>query len=622
MDNRTIRLLQLTAEFFKDQRQQAFLVGGSLRNILLGEPCNDWDIVTAGDAPTLARGLADTLGGFYAHMHEKASRVVVPLKVNANEGDARRGGSGAERGGDACVAPAGGESRSRDQDEGDASVPSLHNPSPAPTGAKALPRGHHQIPTPEGESEEVIFDISPLKGKSVEFDLRQRDFTVNAIAAPLDEVARYIELGEGGALEKDGNGRVARLHCIDPLNGVADIAARRLKAVDSEVFPHDPLRMLRAVRLMARYHLTMDGSTEGLMMRDSALLTQVAPERIHDELYAILAGEGAMQRLQFLDDHELLTVLIPEFIPARGMEQPSPHYWDVLQHSLQTVGMWEQLVGLLQKPAEEIWQSPLERMIQSQQVEQMKQMKQVKQTPDEIGTSRLEHVEECNLVEIQELLREAEEQGIFSFGALNAPAMKLAVLLHDIGKPATRTIDEDGAVHFYGHPQAGVPLALQVMKRLRASTQDSRLVQLVTAHHMRPGQLGLPGAVTPRAVRRYFTDLGPTGILVALFSLADHLATRGPLLGSNEEAEGSKVSSWEQHVAVVCGLLREYIRNRESILPPRLMSGEELMKRLKLSPGPIVGELLELIAEAQAEGRIHSREEALWLAEEWLLRTK
>ena len=563
MDNRTVQLLQLTADFFRDQRQQAFLVGGSLRNILLGEPCNDWDIVTAGDAPTLARGLADTLGGFYAHMHEKASRVVVPLKGNINKGDV------SEEGG-----------------------------------------------------QEVIFDVSPLKGKSVEFDLRQRDFTVNAIAAPLDEVVRYIELGDGGALEKDREGRGTRLHCVDPLNGVADIAARRLKAVDSEVFRHDPLRMLRAVRLMARYHLTMDGSTEGLMMRDSALLTQVAPERIHDELYAILAGDGATQRLQFLDDHGLLTVLIPEFIPARGMEQPSPHYWDVLQHSLQTVGMWEQLVGLLQKPAEEIRQSPLERMIQSQQVKQMKQVKQVKQTPDEIGASGLEGVEGCTLVEIQALLREAEEQGIFSFGALNAPAMKLAVLLHDIGKPATRTIDENGAVHFYGHPQAGVPLALQVMKRLRASTQDSRLVQLVTAHHMRPGQLGLHGAVTPRAVRRYFADLGPTGILVALFSLADHLATRGPLLGSNEEAEGSKASSWKLHVAVVCGLLREYIRNRESILPPRLMSGEELMKRLKLSPGPIVGALLELIAEAQAEGRIHSREEALWLAEEWLLRTK
>src|SRR5437764_5421282 len=100
LDNRTVQLLQLTAEFFRDQRQQAFLVGGPLRNILLGEPCNDWDIVTAGDAPTLARGLADTLGGFYAHLHEKASGVVVPLikvnvTVNADQDHAntRRGGS-------------------------------------------------------------------------------------------------------------------------------------------------------------------------------------------------------------------------------------------------------------------------------------------------------------------------------------------------------------------------------------------------------------------------------------------------------------------------------------------------------------------------------------------------
>ena len=558
LDNRTLRLLQLTAEHFSDQRQQAYLVGGSLRNILLGEPCSDWDIVTGGDAPALARQLADKLGGFYAYLHDKACRVIVP-PLTTQKDDVEVG-------------------------------------------------------------QEVIFDISSLKGNTLEHDLRQRDFTVNAIAAPLDEIVRSIELGEFGIQEegKGGYKRGALLHFIDPLHGVGDIVARRLRAVDGEVFRHDPLRMLRAVRLMMRYTLEMDGWTEGLLMRDSALLTQVAPERVHDELYAILAPDGARERLQFLDDHGLLTVLIPEFIPAREMSQPSPHYWDVLQHSLQAVGMWEKLVGLLQQPAEEIRQSPLEQM---RQVQQVRQVRQVRQTPDEIRESGLENGEECNLVEIQALLREAEGQGIFSFAALSAPAMKLAVLLHDIGKPATRTVDEDGAVHFYGHPQTGVPLALQVMKRLKASTKDCRLVQQVTAHHMRPGQLGLSGPVTPRAVRRFFVDLGPTGIFVALFSLADHLATRGPLLGSDEEEGqgGSKAGSWRQHVEVVCGLLRDYIRNRERIMPPRLISAEELMKRLQLSPGPIVGELLEQIAEAQAEGVIHSKEEALWFAEERVL---
>jgi hypothetical protein len=51
-------------------------------------------------------------------------------------------------------------------------------------------------------------------------------------------------------------------------------------------------------------------------------------------------------------------------------------------------------------------------------------------------------------------------------------------------------------------------------------------------------------------------------------------------------------------------------------MPPQLISSEELMRRLQLQPGPLVGQLLEAIAEAQAEGRIHSKEEALWLAEE------
>ena len=97
-----------------------------------------------------------------------------------------------------------------------------------------------------------------------------------------------------------------------------------------------------------------------------------------------------------------------------------------------------------------------------------------------------------------------------------------------------------------------------------------------------------------------------------LFSLADHLATLGP---RPLQPPGD---AWERHLSVVRLLLTCYIRERESVLPPRLLSPEELMRRLKLEPGPIVGQLLEAIAEAQAEGTIHSKEEALWFAEEHL----
>jgi poly(A) polymerase len=517
LDIRTLELLRATSQYFSERQREAYLVGGSVRDILLGEACVDWDIVTDGDASRLARGLADRLGGHYAHLHDKASRVVV-----------------------------------------------------------------------KGEEQEIVFDVAPFKGSSLEEDLRLRDFTVNAMAAPLDETVQWFEMGDDGRSlpglphterGRSGQGQASPVHLIDPLHGAEDVKARCLRAVDDGVFQDDPLRLLRAVRLRMRYGLHVDEWTEGLMMRDAALLARAAAQRVHDELYAILKPDGASERLRYIDELGLLTVLMPEFVAARGMRQPGPHFWDVLEHSVESVAALERLARMLQEGR------------------------------DDAGDYEVERQVSIVLASIRELLQEAQEQGVFRFGDLTAPRMKLAALLHDVGKPVTYKVDKDGGVHFYHHQQAGVPLAQQVMKRLGASTQDRRLVELVTAHHMRPGQLAQADVVTPRAIRRFFVDLGPAGIAVALFSLADHLATLGPQ---------PLTDAWEQHVALVHLLLVRYIRERESILPPRLVSAEELMRRLKLERGPQVGQLLDQIAEAQAEGIVRSKEEALWWAEEWL----
>src|SRR5215470_6413820 len=96
---------------FSVHQQQIYLVGGSLRNLLLGEECLDWDLVMSGDAHKTAHQLADTLGGNYVRMHAKASRVVVVV-----------------------------------EDTGSAHT-----------------------------RKEICFDISPLIGKTIEDDLRQRD---------------------------------------------------------------------------------------------------------------------------------------------------------------------------------------------------------------------------------------------------------------------------------------------------------------------------------------------------------------------------------------------------------------------------------------------------------------
>src|SRR5689334_18078719 len=244
-----LHLLQQTVQFFAQQQRQAYLVGGSVRNLLLQEPCIDWDIAIDGDFHKLGRQLANRLDGYYAPMHEKACRVVI-----------------------------------------------------------------------KHDAQELIIDLAPLHGNTVEADLRARDFTLNAIAVPLAAAVQYLSDGTS-------------LPFIDPLHGVADLEARTLRVVSDNVFRDDPLRMLRAVRFTMRYGLTLESQTARLITRDADRLWQAAAERIHDELYALLRPAGATQRLRQLDSLGLLSVLIPELDPARNMPQPSLHHWDVFNHS-------------------------------------------------------------------------------------------------------------------------------------------------------------------------------------------------------------------------------------------------------------------------------------------------
>jgi hypothetical protein len=103
-------------------------------------------------------------------------------------------------------------------------------------------------------------DFTPLPD-GIEQDLASRDFTINAIAVPL----------EGG-------------DPLDPHGGLTDLEAKRLRAVSETIFQDDPLRLLRAVRLEEELGVELDLETERLVREHSALVTQPAGERILAEL--------------------------------------------------------------------------------------------------------------------------------------------------------------------------------------------------------------------------------------------------------------------------------------------------------------------------------------------------
>jgi putative nucleotidyltransferase with HDIG domain len=168
-------------------------------------------------------------------------------------------------------------------------------------------------------------DLTVLQGDSIEEDLAQRDFTVNAIAEPLD----------GGRL-------------IDPSGGAQDIERRLLRMVSEEAFDRDPLRVLRLARFAAGLGFEPDADTVAAAARRSARIGEVAPERVFGELKNLLAGPRPVEGLVLMDLLGLTEQVLPELVALRGIDQNRFHHLDVHDH---TLAVLEATMALERDPA-------------------------------------------------------------------------------------------------------------------------------------------------------------------------------------------------------------------------------------------------------------------------------
>jgi poly(A) polymerase len=157
-------------------------------------------------------------------------------------------------------------------------------------------------------------DVTPLRGDSLEDDLRARDFTINAMAESL----------AGGDV-------------VDPIGGAADLAARRLRAVSERSFVDDPLRTLRLPRLSCELDLHADRATVDLARAAADGLADVSAERIFAELKRIVASPRPRAGLELTDDLGALGHVLPELTALRGVEQNRYHHTDVLGHTLEVL---------------------------------------------------------------------------------------------------------------------------------------------------------------------------------------------------------------------------------------------------------------------------------------------
>lgn len=398
----------------------------------------------------------------------------------------------------------------------------------------------------------VHVDLLPLRG-SIEDDLRSRDYTVDAMGAPLGEVA-------GG-----------KASIVDPAGGMNDLRDRVVRYVSEQALRDDPLRVLRGPRIAIERDFTIDNGTADAIQGHAKSLTASAPERQRDEILRMMRTDRAGAAFRLLDELGLLSVLMPEAEVMRGVEQPKEHHWDVMGHAFACAEMLDVLLARSQ--------------------------------PDDDASAELWHA----LWDSLPWWRDSRDyfDGEIVRGSPRHALTSLCGFLHDIGKPETKSFDENGRMRFFGHSDSGAAIAGTLMRRLRFSTRETAFVRRMIEAHLRPVQMAQQGAPSDRAIFRFFKATGDAGIATLFLSLADHLATVGPR---------RDLDAVREHARLIAYVIHKHIAEEHVTSPPRLIRGDDLIAALGIEPGPEVGRLLSEIEEAQAAGEVTTKEEALALA--------
>jgi len=372
-------------------------------------------------------------------------------------------------------------------------------------------------------------------GDRIEDDLARRDFTANAMAwgadAPAPEGA-----GEGAA-SPEGAGQGAASpegapeesasptpSLVDPHGGLADIEARTLRAVGDPRarFEEDALRMVRAVRLAATLGFGVEAGTLAAIQARSSLVAHLSGERLAAELNKLLDAERPSVGLRLMAATEILAVLSPELAAQRGTPQNKIAGDDLWDHTVRTV--------------------------------------------DAVPRDRL--------------------------------VVRLAALLHDIGKPATMA---EG--HFHRHDAVGAELAAALLLRLRAPRAVADRVVHLVRHHM----FTYDPAWSDSGVRRFIRRIGRDA-LEPLFDLRE------------ADNEGSGELRSEHGLDELRARVAEQLTGRVVLERGDLaIDGSDLITELGLTEGPVLGRILdELLDRAIADPDINDPPTLLLMAQAML----
>jgi poly(A) polymerase len=339
---------------------------------------------------------------------------------------------------------------------------------------------------------------------------------------------------------------------VSPSAAAKDLKAKTIRMTSTKAFVDDPLRLLRAFSLAAQTGFKIETKTLSQIKKNAHLINKAAMERSREELFKILESPRAYTNIVLLDKIGLLQRLMPQISVMFGVKQGGYHHLDVWKHTLEVLRQFELLVE-----------------------EFLKDEKLAAYLGEDIG-------------------------GAHSRLAL----LKLAALLHDIGKPQTRKKEKD-RMTFHGHEHVGEAITRLAAKRLKVSVKERYFLENAVRMHLRPGYLSNFKRPTEKIVFRYLRDTKTEAAAIAMLAIADQRATRGKLT----TAEKAK-----HHEKICRMVIDEYFKEKAKPVRERLLTGHDLIKKLKLKPSPKFSEILSAVEEAHALGKVKNKEEALELA--------
>lgn len=346
---------------------------------------------------------------------------------------------------------------------------------------------------------------------------------------------------------------------IDPHGGLADLETGVLRVLGASAYADDPLRTLRLVRLVAELGMAPDEETERLTQEAAPRLTEPSGERVFAELRRLLVAPGALEGLELARRLGVLAAALPEVDALRGVDQSRYHHLDVYGHTLEVL---REQIALLEG-------------------------------------DRLDELFGADAPRLRELLDEPLADEL-----TRGQALRLGALFHDVAKPQTRGVRDDGRVTFVGHDAAGSDLIDRIFRRLRTSERLRAHVAALARHHLALGFLVHERPLDRADVYRYLSRCDPVGADVTVLSCADRLATRG----RNAEAA----------IAAHLELARELIGpalDWHADGPPRPpIRGDELAAEVGIEPGPELGRLIARLSEAVYTGEAVTRDELVALA--------